>query len=259
MGPDDILEMTQWDYFWVPGDVRVTDRPELLYYSCPRDTPLLNTVPRTRAEPERLPALIDEVSRAHQKVRSRWLVRHLPAWEPLESALGAAGYAPRIETVASAIDVKGYEPRAVQGIVVRQVLDMPTLRDSVAVSELAFPGSRVVTEEELARELEICTSGTRVHRFVAYDSASQRPVSSGGMTLFPALRFGFLWAGGTIPEARGRGAYSAVLRARVDRARDLGFEYVGLYAATDTSAPIVLRQGFKRYGAMTYWERPASG
>jgi len=37
----------------------------------------------------------------------------------------------------------------------------------------------------------------------------------------------------------------------------LGFAYVGLYAVTDTSAPIVLRQGFKRYGAMTYWERAA--
>src|SRR5262245_9667028 len=238
MSPDDILEMTQWDYFWVPGDVRVTDRPELLYFSCPRNTPLLNNVLRTRAEPERLPALIDEVCQAHQNVRSRWLVRDLPDWKPLEKALGAAGYQPHVHTFATAIDVKEYAPRPAQDLVVRQVLDMQTLQDCVAVSEQAFPGTRAVTEEELARDLENITGGTRVQRFVAYDSATMRPISSGGMTLFPALRFGFLWAGGTIPEARGRGAYSAILKARVDRARDLGFDYVGLYAVTNTSAPI---------------------
>jgi len=257
MRPDDILEMTQWDYFWVPGDVRVTDRPELLYYSCLRDVPMLNVVTRTRAESERLPALIEEVSRTHENVRSRWLVRDLPSWEPLQRALDAAGYAPKIHTFASAIDVKEYEPRSAEGIVVRQVLDMQTLRDSVAVMGQAFGGSRAMTDEELARDLENCTQGTRVQRFVAYDEATMEPVSSGGITLFPALRFGFLWAGGTIPEARGRGAYSAILKARIDRARELGFEYVGLYAVTDTSGPIVYRQGFQRYGTMTYWERPA--
>ena len=258
MRPDDILEQTQWDYFWVPGDVRVTDRPELLYYSCSRDVPTLNVVTRTRAEPERFPDLIEEVSQSHPRVRSRWLVRDLPDWEPLKRALHAADYSPHIHTFASAISVQEYEPRSAPDILVRQVLDMPTLRDCVAVSELAFPGTRATTEEELERDLENITSGTRVHRFVAYDRATSRPLSSGGMTQFPALRFGFLWAGGTIPEARGRGAYSAVLKARVDRARELGLEYVGLYAVTDTSAPIVLRQGFTRYGEMTYWERPAS-
>ena len=257
MRPDDILEMTQWDYFWVPDDVRVTDRPELLYYSCPRDVPTLNAVTRTRAEMGRLPDLIEEVSGSHRRVRSRWLVRELPDWKPLENALEAAGYSPHVHTFAVAIDVKEYEPRPARNIEVRQVLDMPTLRDCVAVSEQAFPGTRATTEEELKRDLENITGGTRVHRFVAYDRVTGQPLSSAGMTLFPALRFGFLWAGGTIPQARGRGAYSAVVKARVDRARELGLEYVGLYAVTDTSAPIVLRQGFKRYGEMTHWERPA--
>lgn len=257
MRPDEILEKTQWDYFWVPDDVRVTDRPELLYYSCTRDVPTLNAVTRTRAEPERLPGLIEEVSQSHQKVRSRWLVRHLPEWEPLQKALGASGYSPHVHTFAVALDVREYQPRSSRDILVREVRDMPTLRDCVAVGERAFPGTRATTEEELQRDLENITAGTRVHRFVAYDRATSQPLSSAGMTLFPALRFGFLWAGGTVPEARGRGAYSAVVKARVDRAREIGLEYVGLYAVTDTSAPIVLRQGFKRYGEMTYWERPA--
>ena len=254
---DDILEMTQWDYFWVPADVTVTDRPELLFFSCPRDVPMLNTVTRTRGESSALPDLIDEVSRAHHDVRSRWLVRDLAGSASLKEALGRGRYAPTVQTFASAINVREYAPRKVEGIVVRQVLDMPDLRDCVAVIDQAFPGTRASTSEELERDLRACAAASsRVQRFVAYDSRSNRPVSSGGLTAFPALGFGLLWAGGTIPDARGRGAYSAVLTARVNKARDLGLDYVGLYAVADTSAPIVLRRGFKRYGSMTYWERP---
>ncbi len=255
--PDDILERTQWDYFWVPGDVHVTDRPELLFYSCPRDVPMLNTVTRTRAEPGRLPGLIQEVSRAHRSVRSRWLVRELPASAPLERALAAAGYAPSVRTFATAVGVEEYVPRATRAVTVHRVADMATLRDCVSVIVKAFPDRLTFTEEELELDLEQCAGAdSRVARYVAYDSGTGEPLSSGGLTLFPPLAFGLLWAGGTIPEARGRGAYSAVLAARITRARERGCRYAGLYAVTDTSAPIVLRQGFKKYGAMTYWERP---
>jgi hypothetical protein len=254
--PGDILERTQWDYFWVPGDVEVTDRPELLYYSCPRNVPILNAVLRTRANPRDLPALIEEVGRAHRGRRSRWFVRDLLASTPLKEALTAAGYAPAVPTFASAIDVGQYAPRASENIVVRRVSDMTDLRDCVSVIDRAFPGGRAFTGEELERDLRHCTEeGTRVRRFVAYDATSSRPLSSGGLTLFPALGFGLLWAGGTVPEARGRGAYSAVVAARIRAAREAGLSYVGLYAVADTSAPIVARQGFQRYGGMTYWER----
>jgi hypothetical protein len=254
--PGDILERTHWDYFWVPDDVEVTDRPELLYYSCPRNVPVLNSVLRTRANPRDLPGLIEEVVRAHSGRRSRWFVRELPATEPLQEALASSGYAPSVRTFASAIDTGQYTPRAPEKIVVRQVSDMPRLRDCVSVMDRAFPGGRAFTEEELELDLRRCTGeGTRVRRFVACDAATDQPLSSGGLTLFPSLRFGLLWAGGTIPEARGRGAYSAVVAARVRAAREAGLSQVGLYAVTDTSAPIVARQGFKRYGGMTYWER----
>lgn len=254
--PDDILEMSQWDHFWVPGDVRVTDRPELLYYSCSRDVPILNTVTRTRAEPQRLPELIGEVMHAHRGVRSRWLVREVPSSAPLEKELAGAGYAPSVRTFATAIGVEEYVPRAPENIVVRRVSDMPTLRDCVSVIANAFPGGRSFTDEELEGDLGNCLDpGSRVLRFVAYDARSGEPLSSGGLTLFPTLAFGFLWAGGTMPHARGRGAYSAVLAARITKARERGCRYAGLYAVTDTSAPIVLRQGFTKFGAMTYWER----
>ena len=35
--PDDIIGRSFEDYFWVPADVTVIDRPEIIYYSYPRD------------------------------------------------------------------------------------------------------------------------------------------------------------------------------------------------------------------------------
>jgi hypothetical protein len=117
---------------------------------------------------------------------------------------------------------------------------------------------RPLTESDLRDQLHECTrENARVHRFVAYDEATGEPISSGGMTLFPDLRFAFLWAGCTVPEARGRGAYRAILAARSRRAASRGMTHAGLYAMVDTSAPIVERLGFQRYGPMTYWDRGA--
>jgi GNAT superfamily N-acetyltransferase len=68
---------------------------------------------------------------------------------------------------------------------------------------------------------------------------------------------GFLWGGGTLPEARGRGAYRAVLAARMRRARELGLGWVGLQARADTSWPVVRRLGFQSDGSMVSWELAA--
>ena len=104
---------------------------------------------RTRAAPERLRALVREVSAAHRKVRSRWLVRDVPGATPLEETLSAAGYAPSVPTRACAIGVGEYRLRPAKGIEVRPVSDMAGLRDCIAVMAAAFPGGRGFSEEEL--------------------------------------------------------------------------------------------------------------
>jgi hypothetical protein len=258
LGVGDLLERTQWDFFWIPPTAEVVDRPELLYVRSPTDSPLLNCVTRTRARPDRLPAIVEEVSEAHRGVCSRWLVRDRPESRPLEQELERAVYAPSHLTLEYAVPVDRYLPRPAPALSVRSVESLEELRDCCDVIDAAFPGRPPLSDEQLAFDLERCTGpGRRVRRFVAYETTSGRPVSSGGMTLFRDLAFGLLWAGGTIPEARSRGAYSAVLGARVREAAALGLRHVGLYAISDTSAPVVARQGFERHGAMTYWERPA--
>ena len=45
---NEVLERTQWDFFWVPSDVTIVDRPEIAYIHCARRVVYLNQVTRTR-------------------------------------------------------------------------------------------------------------------------------------------------------------------------------------------------------------------
>ena len=104
-----------------------------------------------------------------------------------------------------------------------KVTNTDHLRDLVDVGDAAFGHGRRPSDAELEADLRQCASPKgRVHRFVAY--ANGRPVSAGGMSVFEDLKFGFLWAGGTVPEAEGRGFYSAVVAARVAWAAARGLE-----------------------------------
>lgn len=251
MSPAALLERSQWDHFWVPADTRVVDRPELKLYACARPTPYLNTVVRTRAGDAELPGLIAEAEAHYAGRRARWLVPDTWPVARLGRALDCAGWAEteRFEVRALAVAdwARPADPRAVA------VTTRETLMDTYAVADAAFGRTTGHTDEEVEQDLAACRAGTRVHRFVAYEAGS--PVAVGGLTAFPTLGFGLLWGGGTAPGARGRGAYSAVLGARIARARELGLTTVGLYAKMDTSAPIVARMGFGRFGGMVYWER----
>jgi GNAT superfamily N-acetyltransferase len=257
MTPDEVLEQTQWDFFWVTPDATVVDRPEIAYIRCPRDVQYLNTVTRTRATPAQLSALTGEVAEAHDRVRSRWLVCPGNRSEALERTLADHGWSSGPDHDGYTIELQGYVPRACDGLSVRAVQSWHDLLAWFDVCGRAFDEFRAPAEDEIRLELERCTRpGARTSRYVVWDDATGQPLTAAGMNLYPELRFGFLWAGGTVPEARGRGAYSAIVAARIAHARRLGFSRVGLYARTTTSAPIVAKQGFARCGRMTYWDRP---
>ena len=85
------------------------------------------------------------------------------------------------------------------------------------------------------------------HAFAAYDG--QEPVATGA--LFVAGDVGWVGLGATLPTARGRGAQTAILAARIDRAREL--ELTELVTETGTprdgrpgpSYRNILRAGFE--------------
>ncbi len=243
----------------MPPDVTVEDRPELLALRCPRPVSYLNSVLRTAAQASALPALVAEVAAMHAHCVSRWIVTDTVDRAPLHAALRDGGYTPAVHHEARIARVATSRIRSGGDFSVRRVDSMDSLRQQAWVMDMAFGNAIPVTEESLRKDLHYCTGPeARTHRFVAYEAgeSGEMPISGGGMTVYPELGFGLLWGGGTIETARGKGAYSAVLAARIEMARKLGIAYVGLYARSDTSAPIVARQGFERWGEMMYWDGP---
>ncbi len=245
LAPADIIERSQWDFFWIPADATVIERPELLLVRCPRDVAMLNSVTRSRPVAGSFETLIDEVGQAHRGVTSRWLVRDLPLHRALSCALVLAGY------VANQLAGGSVPSPTVRA---ERVRNMVGLCDWYSVADVVF-GAEQLPAQDLERFLEACTGpAARVHRFVGY--RGKRAVSCGALTSFPSLRFAYLWGGATLPSDRGGGAYRAVLQARIEHAILLGLTGVGVYARDESSAPIVERVGFVRHGTMTYWDRP---
>lgn len=258
MTVDEALQRAMWDMFWLPADAEAVSRPEVLYVRCPRDVPGLNSVLRVRADTRQLPALIDEVVEAHRNVCSRWCLTPRDGGPVLTQALAAAGYTLTTHHHGYSLEVDTPRPAVPASIEVRRVETMAQLDDALEVKHRAFEMRASTTLAERRGFLDDCTGPTaRVVRFVAYDRERGAAISAGGLTIHRGLDLGFLWAGATVPEARGRGAYTAVVSARVAFARRAGLRWVGLFARRNTSAPIVASQGFTRHGPMDFWVRPA--
>ena len=94
---------------------------------------------------------------------------------------------------------------------------------------------------------------SRVRQCLAMDAQTEAPLSQAGISLYPELKVAFMFAGGTLESARGRGAYPAFVAAWVAHARSIGIDHIGLLAREDSSSPIVDRQGFEYCGEIQEW------
>ena len=259
MTMDELLEQTQWDLFWAPDEMTVLDRPELLLLSHPQDLLGFNAIHRLRAPDTALQGLLQEAIQHHANRRSRAQLYPSNNHPVLQRALEDAGYHLLHKHTASTLATNAPRPPVPDDLVVRPLNSIPRMRDAIRVNSQAFGNNNPLPAMPVLQEyLAACTApGCRVHRFVVYDRHTNTPLSSGGLTVFPSLSFGFLWGGGTIVEGRGRGAYTALVSARQQRAAEQGIELIGLYARVDTSAPILMQQGFTTHGRMDHWLRPA--
>ena len=250
MTPAERIERAHWDFWWIPEDARVTDRPEIAYLSCDRPVAYLNTVYRTRASADRVPQLVDEVLGSTEHRQFRWMITDTWDSAPFAEALLARGFQADHDGIASVLQVDSWDASPKHSPVLVQTMD--DLLDAVTVQQGGFDRDQHLTESELEHYLHGCTApGTRVRRIVVRDSDGT-PMSTGGLNLFPELSFGLLWGGATLPDKRGRGAYTAALDGRIQLARTLGLQWVGMYAMEHTSAPIVKAHGFLPVGRMRY-------
>jgi hypothetical protein len=224
-----------------PGHERIITEWFILWMGI-RSEPAWNVVQRLRLAPETIDPAIAQV---HAILAARG--RTECTWEVGSSAT-PAGLVDELRRRGMADDhdphvvgmVLREEPPAVAGIEARAVASFEEFREANAVAFAAF-GSLPPTDDgrERARYEEEVAAGHQ-RTFVAV--ANGRIVGAGTSTYLD--RAVALNGGSVLPEARGRGAYRALVRARWEDAAARGTPVL-ITQAGRMSAPILTRLGFE--------------
>ena len=250
------LEACIAQHWWTPPGVTVVDRPELCYL---RSTviPPLNLVLRLRAPRGHLERLVDEVHQAHRHAGSIcWVYPHHEG-AALEALLAKRGYAPGPGGDARVLALCDAGPLAIGGVTVRPIASLDDCYAATAVSNAAFGQARTYSDDDYRQILTLAQrAGAHRVQFLGREDQTGRAVCFGSLSVHPGEDFAVLLGGSTVPDFQGRGAYRALLAARIEYARSCGVRWVGVFADPKTSSPIVSRLGFERYGGRVRWVRP---
>lgn len=238
------------EWAWIPDGaptVRTEDYLVIHYpdwFVSPTTARVLRPAPDVAAVIEEAHAIV----RGWGRDRVWWVVSDVGSSAEVEGELRRRGAVATERSDILAIPLAGEVPDldVPDGIAVRAVTDEHGLRDALAVEAEAF-GWSSPTVEQVHDGLAEARSGLATGsggRFVAY--LEGQPAGTGGWgRVGEVLR---LWGAGTTTSARGRGAYRAVLDARLRLARELGCTLGLTHGRVDTSSPILQRVGFTRYG-----------
>jgi GNAT superfamily N-acetyltransferase len=239
------------EWVWVPPDAKqvVTSEYQLIAYPAHYQHPTqVAWSSATRPAGE----VIEEVL-AHASAWGRdavyWWVRDDTGPADTEAALLARG-----ATLAETVQVFAYdlasfvpEPSPADGPQAELVQDERTLRASHLVSAEVWDDHRERTPaaiaEELSSVLESLESWSEFRIVVFVDG---QPAADGGCGIVGEVAR--LWGAGTRPAFRGRGAYRALLAARMRFAQQHGATLALVKGRVETSGPILRRAGFTPYG-----------
>jgi GNAT superfamily N-acetyltransferase len=251
-------------WVWVPPDAEqvLTSEYQLIAYPAHFQHP---TQVAWSSALRPVEEVIDEVlarARAWGRDQVHWWVRDDAADPAQASASGASASQASTEgalqqrgaTLAETVQVLAYDltdgvPNLdlADGPQAEVVQDERTLRASHLVSAEVWEDHRERTPaaitEELAGLLEARESWSDFRVVVFQDGEA---AAGGGCGIVGQVAR--LWGGGTRPAFRGRGAYRALLAARIALARDRGATLALVKGRVETSGPILRRAGFTAYG-----------
>lgn len=138
-------------------------------------------------------------------------------------------------------------------VVVRRVDDLDGLRAHDRIAVEAFGGTPL-TDEQLGARLARLAEEVG-ERYVAYRAGE--PVGAGGLTLVgDTVR---LWGAGVPTAHRHTGVYRALLAHRLGVALAAGATAALVKGRVETSAPVLERAGFRRYGTERSLRLPVLG
>jgi GNAT superfamily N-acetyltransferase len=238
----------QW--VWVPPAAKqvLTSEYQLIAYPAHYQHPTQVAWSSTaRPAGELIKEVLSQVS-AWGRDSVYWWVRDDTAPADTEAILQARG-----ATLAETVQVLGYdlaiglpELNLSDGPQAELVCDERTLRASHLVSAEVWDDHRERTPaaiaEELAGVLESLESLSDYRIVVFVDG---QPAAGGGCSIVGEVAR--LWGGGTRPSFRGRGAYRALLAARIRIASQHGATLALVKGRVETSGPILRRAGFTSY------------
>ena len=227
-----------------PGEERVADDRYVIWFGSV-DAPWSTVVQRLRLGPETLEAQVAEI---RELVRSRG--RSACTWEigtsatpgDLRERLLGLGCVPDREPYAVGMVLR--QPPAwpeSAGITARRVETAEELRISVRIAGAAFGMAPDELEQMLAQvEEALPQQGRRGATYLAWLDGEPVAQAYAAHTPHGSILFG----GATLPEARGRGAYRALVRARWEDAVARGTPALVTHAGA-MSRPILRRLGFE--------------
>ena len=244
-----------------PPSRRILDDRFVLFFG---PTPYLNLVSSVRVDEAGVGTALEEIrelARPEQR-RVAWVVG--PSCRPHDlprrlSALGLVpGETPPLEPVVTAMTLT--RPPAVGHTDDVEVRAVETLADYATSDEIMSSGAGVSEEEHAALaastddRYDAYLQRDDYLRFLAF--VEGRPVAAAAAN---ACELGLLLGGAaTVPSARGRGAYRALVRARWDEAVRRGTPSLVIQAGA-MSRPILERAGFEPLCELSVLLDPATG
>ncbi len=238
-------------WLWYPDDATVVHREDLVVVRWPDyfEAPGPEVLRLGGDAPT--PALLDEaLAVARQWGASRvtvWVKLDAPA--DLEPMLVDRGARPGETLDVFALDLTGRLPSldVPEDLELGWQRDPATTRQVLEVGMAAFDEGSIPSEAKLAELAAEADASYRAGRGGGVLArVAGRAVATGGLAV--AGDVARLWGGGVVPDARGRGAYRAVLGERLRYAVAHGCTLALVKGRVETSGPILRRAGFAAYG-----------
>jgi GNAT superfamily N-acetyltransferase len=202
-------------------------------------------VSRLRLDPDGVAEAIHELRSeiaAHGHTDAHWNVGSSSTPSDLVDRLVAHGLTPKDHLTALVLTV---EPPAVEGVEARRIRDLDEYVTASAISHDVFetpPGRRAEWEAIADEHFEAERSGAGSRLYIAY--LDGRAVGAASAVVEDGLPATIMIGGAVVPDARGRGVYRALVRARWDDSREAGVAALCVQARA-TSRPILESIGFE--------------
>ena len=219
--------------------------------------PLANLVGMARLDDKTADAAIARVKRRYEPGRKAygWVVGPNSTPRDLGSRLDSAGIGRAGDGTAgmAIIDLDiGIAPNP--SIEVREI----KAREVIPHAEMMGKAYGLPTPvAALFARLLAAETGIRTRSYFAY-LGSQEPVAWSYLVYLPNSPIVLLGGAATLPEHRGHGTYTALVKRRLDDARADGREAAVIQADRDTSAPICAKLGFRELCSLDFhvWSPP---